>query len=106
MDDGVNDGKVFGIAKNAEIWLKRWTEDDLKLNEGDIFIRMYSAVLDVKDFCRIQDEQQWKEAGQIRLKKVYEGHGAPARQTTRPDLLRLTRRALLAAELLPWLVKG
>jgi hypothetical protein len=39
-------------------------------------------------------------------KKVYEGHGAPARQTTCPDLLRLTRWTLLAAELLPWLDKG
>ncbi|KAI0806835.1 hypothetical protein C8Q74DRAFT_1224580 [Fomes fomentarius] len=34
------------------------------------------------------------------------GTGHLREQTTRPDLLRLTRHALQVAELLPWPVKG
>ncbi|KAI0299681.1 hypothetical protein B0F90DRAFT_602363 [Multifurca ochricompacta] len=49
-------------AKNAESLLRRWTEKDVKIKDYDIFISMYSAVLDGKDFCRIKDEEKWKES--------------------------------------------
>lgn len=41
-----------------------------------------------------------------KVKRVCEGHAPERELTARPDLLRLTRRALLVAELLPWPVKS
>ena len=53
----------------------------------------------------LHNATQDKAAMRQEKEGVYEGHGPPARQTTRPDLLRLTRHVLQVAELLPWPVK-
>ncbi|KAI0290641.1 hypothetical protein B0F90DRAFT_591568 [Multifurca ochricompacta] len=52
---------VTDRAKNAASLLTTWTERDLEL-DGDINIPIYSAVLDVNDFCRIQSEEERKES--------------------------------------------
>ncbi|KAI0290087.1 hypothetical protein B0F90DRAFT_1789308 [Multifurca ochricompacta] len=56
---------VTDRAENAESLLRKWTKKDVKIKEYDIFISIYSAVLDGKDFCQIKDEESGKKNDQV-----------------------------------------
>ncbi|KAI0293027.1 hypothetical protein B0F90DRAFT_189955 [Multifurca ochricompacta] len=82
-------------AKNAESLLRKWKKDDLEvrlMDEDDpkgkqaennpkvketIRILMYSAVLDVKEFCTIRDEEEWKESRVMKDIKMFEEDETP-----------------------------
>ena len=57
-------------------------------------------------YFRLKGEgREYKGRTKKKKEGFVKGTGHPREQTTRPDLLRLTRHVLQVAELLPWPVK-